>query len=76
MIKKMLTVIILHAGNAALKHTNGWNDNKPKARPTSNCTGGFIIIAFIIIVFNIIIIVINIIIIVFIIIIVSTLPSP
>ena len=34
------------AGHATLKHTNGWIEHKPKARPTSNCTGGIIITIF------------------------------
>ena len=54
---------IIVAGHAALKHTNGWNDNKPKAWPTSNCTGGLIAIIIIPIVIVIIIIIVVIIII-------------
>ena len=59
---KTLAMIIV-AGYAALKHTNGWNDNKPKAWPTSNCTGGLIAIIVIPIVIVIIIIIVVIIII-------------
>ena len=42
--------MIIVAGYAALKHTNGWNDNKPKTRPAPNCTGGLIPIVAIIVV--------------------------
>ena len=56
--------MIIVAGHAALKHTNGWNDNKPKAWPSSNCTGGFIAIVIILILIVIIIIIVVIIIII------------